>query len=52
NRFEVTQGRDLVVTPSPANSPINFLVYPLLEVDGKIVKTENEFSFKRVKKKS
>lgn len=49
NRFEFTQGRDLVVEPAPASSPINFLVYPLLEVDGKIVKTENEFSFKRTK---
>ena len=49
NRFEFTQGRDLVVEPAPASSPINFLVYPLLDVDGKVVKTENEFSFKRTK---
>lgn len=50
NRFELTQGRDLVVNPAPSSSPINFLVYPLLEVNGQIVKTENEFSFRRVKK--
>ena len=51
NRFEFTQGRDLVVEPASANGPLNFLVYPLLEVAGKVVKTENEFSFKRVKAK-
>lgn len=49
NRFEFTQGRDLVVNPAPTSSPINFLIYPLLEVGGQVVKTENEFSFKRMK---
>ncbi len=49
NRFEVTRGRDLNVTPAPAGGPINFLIYPLLEVDGKVVKTVNEFSYKRTK---
>jgi hypothetical protein len=49
NRFEVTTGRDLVVNPAPASSPINFLVYPLLETGGKVVKTENEFAFHRIK---
>lgn len=49
NRFEFTRGRDLIVAPVPASSPINFLVYPLLEVEGKVVKTENVFSFKRMK---
>ena len=49
NRFELTQGRDLVVEPAPASSPINFLVYPLLEVNGKTLKTENAFSFRRIK---
>lgn len=49
NRFELTTGRDLLVDPLPQSGPINFLVYPLLEVDGKLVKTENTFSFKRTK---
>ena len=49
NRFEVTRGRDLVVEPAPVSSPINFLVYPLLEIDGRIVKMENVFSFRRIK---
>jgi len=48
NRFEFTQGRDLRFEPAPAESPVNFLIYPLLEVNGSIVKTENEFSFRRL----
>ena len=47
NRFEFTRGRDLVVDPAPASGPINFLVYPLLEVAGKPVKAETEFAFQR-----
>src|SRR5204863_3744678 len=47
NRFEFTHGRDLRFEPAPADSPVNFLIYPLLEVKGKLVKTENEFSFRR-----
>ncbi|HMJ64156.1 MAG TPA: transglutaminase domain-containing protein [Candidatus Binatia bacterium] len=49
NRFEVTKGRDLVVDPAPSASPINFLVYPLVEVDGKPVQAQTEFSFRRIK---
>jgi len=48
NRFELSQGRDLVFEPSPVETPVNFLVYPLLEVNGKPIKTENEFSFRRL----
>jgi hypothetical protein len=50
NRFELSAGRDLVVDPAPATSAINFLVFPLLEVAGKPVATENQFTFRRVKK--
>lgn len=49
NRFELTKGRDLIVDPAPASGPINFLVYPLLELDGKIVKPETSFAFKRIR---
>jgi hypothetical protein len=49
NRFELSVGRDLIVDPAPASSPINFLIYPLLEVDGQIVKAETQFSFRRVR---
>ena len=49
NRFELSQGRDLLIDPRPASGSINFLVYPLLEIAGKPVKVETEFSFHRVK---
>jgi transglutaminase-like putative cysteine protease len=48
NRFELTKGRDLVVDPEPANGPINFLVYPLLEMNGEVVKPETTFMFRRI----
>jgi transglutaminase-like putative cysteine protease len=48
NRFELTKGRDLVVDPEPVSGPINFLVYPLLEMNGEIVKPETTFMFRRI----
>ena len=47
NRFELSKGRDLVVEPEPASGPINFLAYPVMEVDGKTVKVQTEFLFRR-----
>ena len=47
NRFELTKGRDLVVDPEPESGPINFLVYPLLEMNGEIIKPETTFEFRR-----
>ena len=49
NRFELSRGSDLVPEPEPRSGPINFLIYPLLEVDGKPVKVEAEFAFHRTK---
>jgi transglutaminase-like putative cysteine protease len=49
NRFELTKGRDLIVDPAPASGPINFLVYPLLEMDGNVVKIDSTFSFRRTR---
>ena len=49
NRFELTKGRDLIVNPAPASGPINFLVYPLLEMNGKTVKTDTAFTFHRTR---
>jgi transglutaminase-like putative cysteine protease len=49
NRFELTRGRDLIVDPAPATGPINFLVYPLLEMNGKVVKPETSFAFRRIR---
>jgi transglutaminase-like putative cysteine protease len=47
NRIEFSRGRDLVVEPGPASGPINFLAYPVLEINGKPAKVAVEFSFKR-----
>jgi transglutaminase-like putative cysteine protease len=47
NRIEFSQGRDLQVEPGPASGPINFLAYPLLEINGKEATTKTTFSFKR-----
>ena len=47
NRFEFSRGRDLVVVPGPSSGPINFLAYPVLEIDGKVAKAEIKFSFRR-----
>ena len=47
NRFEFSMGRDLVVEPLPANGPINFLMYPILEVNGKAQILIPDLSFKR-----
>jgi transglutaminase-like putative cysteine protease len=49
NRLEFSRGRDLVVTPGPVSGPINFLAYPVTEVDGKNVKAKINFSFERTK---
>lgn len=47
NRIEFSRGRDLVVDPAPTSGPINFLAYPLVEVEGKPVKARTFFSFVR-----
>jgi hypothetical protein len=47
NRFELSQGRYLVVDPLPASGPINILAYPVLEIAGTLVKPETEFIFRR-----
>jgi len=49
NRFELTKGRDLIVDPLPATGPINFLAYPLFEMDGKAIKPETSFAFRRIR---
>jgi transglutaminase-like putative cysteine protease len=48
NRFELTKGRDLVVDPEPSSGPINFLAYPLLEMNGEVIKPQTTFSFRRI----
>jgi transglutaminase-like putative cysteine protease len=49
NRFELSRGRDLVIENgiTPQSGPINFLAYPVLEINGEIAKAGVEFSFRR-----
>jgi hypothetical protein len=47
NRIEFSRGRDLVVEPAPDSGPINFLAYPILEINGQPVKAKVQFSFNR-----
>ncbi len=35
NRFQLTQGRDLKLTPTQDGQPLNYFVYPYVEVAGK-----------------
>jgi transglutaminase-like putative cysteine protease len=47
NRIAFTRGRDLVLEPRQAGQPVNFLIYPYVEVDGKPVEVaEKKFSFR------
>ncbi len=49
NRFEFSRGRDLVGEKGmgPQSGPINFLAYPVLEINGETAKAGVEFSFRR-----
>lgn len=48
NRFEMTRGRQLAFNEMPKEGPINFLVHPYIEVDGKAVKPTTEYFFHRI----
>ena len=47
NRIEFSRGRDLAPNPTPQSGPINFLAYPVLEIEGKPGDVETTFSFTR-----
>jgi transglutaminase-like putative cysteine protease len=47
NRLEFSRGRDLVFNSGPDSGPINFLAYPVLEIEGKLAQAKVEFSFRR-----
>lgn len=47
NRIEFSRGRDLMVEPLPESGPINFLAYPLLEMDGGSQMVKCVFLFQR-----
>jgi len=51
DRVAFTMGRDLVLKPGQSGEPVNFLIYPYVEVDGKPLPTEqikNEFQYTAV----
>ena len=52
HRVEFTTGRDLVLEPPQKGEPLNYFVYPYIEVDGRPLKAKDrvklEFSYKNV----
>ena len=52
-RVAFTMGRDLKLTPRPQGEPLNYLIYPYVEVDGKPLAKEsikNHFEYANVAK--
>jgi hypothetical protein len=48
DRIEFTAGRDLTLTPAQEGEPINYFIYPYVEIDGERVEdVPTRFSFKR-----
>jgi transglutaminase-like putative cysteine protease len=47
NRIELSRGRDLRVDPGPVSGPINFLAFPVLEIEGQPAVAQTRFSFMR-----
>lgn len=49
NRVQLSTGRDLVLAPAQKGEPLNFFVYPYVEVDGKpFAEVSKKFRFKDV----
>ena len=46
NRVQFTIGRDLTMKPAQQGAPLNYLIYPYAEVDGKPVTVAHSFSFR------
>jgi hypothetical protein len=49
NRVTFTTGRDIQLVPKQDGEPLNFFVYPYVEVDGKAwprEKVQNRFAFR------
>jgi transglutaminase-like putative cysteine protease len=46
NRIQLSVGRDLTLIPKQAGEPLNYFVYPYVEVDGKLhAAVEKQFTF-------
>ena len=48
NRFELSQGRDILTDPAPKAGAFNYFFGPHLEVDGKVVPVKAVFKFRRL----
>ncbi len=47
NRVQLSIGRDLVLSPPQAGDPVNFFVYPYVEVDGRpFDKVQRKFQYR------
>ena len=49
DRFSLSRGRDLVLSPPQSGPPLNYFVYPYVEVDGEVwpqEKIEKHFRFR------
>ena len=47
NRIEFSRGRDLQIEPGPQSGPINFLAYPVMEINKTPAFPKTSFSFIR-----
>ncbi|MGB5202879.1 MAG: transglutaminase domain-containing protein [Eudoraea sp.] len=47
NRIEFSRGRDLQIEPGPNSGPINFLAYPVMEIEKSPAFPKTFFSFRR-----
>ena len=52
NRIEFSRGRNLSPNPTPQSGPINFLAYPVLEVNGEPDFAPTTFTYTRMNKSS
>ena len=53
NRVEFTIGRDIILSPPQNGPPINFFIYPYVELDGKPTKVdERTFFFRDIPRKA
>ena len=52
NYIKFSRGRDISPNPLPKSGRINFLAYPVLEIEGKPDLVETTFTFKRNNKNS
>ena len=50
NRIAFSRGRDLILDPPQNGAPVNFFIYPHVEVDGKtdVARVENNFRFENL----